>query len=89
MEECNDCGKEGACEIERIDKTEITVCVDCIENYGNCELCKRAGRLDELEMEYLHAGDNNPTCHFCIGIIARNLRIFSQHAVKWQPSNAV
>ena len=36
MEKYNVCGKEGACEIELIDKTEITVCKDCI-GYYQCE----------------------------------------------------
>ena len=75
MEKCCDCGKEGKCEIELTDKTEITVCKDCVEGYEECELCERMGRSDELEMEYLHALDDNRTCHFCTSIILENFML--------------
>ena len=72
MEKCYHCNKEGVGEIELINKTIITVCKDCIEDYEECELCERMERSDDLEMEYLHALDDNRTCHFCASIILRN-----------------
>ena len=60
---CYHCGEAGTCEIERIDETDIIVCEICIDDYEECDLCERNGRLGDMEYLHLHTR----TCNMCIG----------------------
>jgi len=59
----DECGNNSAYDLDTADGKTISVCEDCDESYGICEICKKCA-LD-WEMSKYHPEDDYPTCNVC------------------------